>query len=323
MTPKMPIIGNLELKNTSRAPSYDCVIVALGYEKRARNIAEVLNPTSGRKLALGFKKQHMLSYHENYDWFTTAGFHVDEVEDEEFTETIRKVCTELEEQATRRAVSESVRLLIDISSFSRVRLASLIEILRDPALKRQFSVEFLYTLALYSPPPEEVPLNSHVGPVLPSFAGWSDDPDRGVAAIVGLGYEQDKALGAVEHVQAAEVWTYAPKSEIREYERVLSGANRALLESVSKEHQLSYEVGSPLNLYAKLESLVYRLGRERNVILFPFGPKLFALCSLLVACYHSDAAVWRVSAEDLEPAIDRLASKFVYGIKAEFPASTI
>ena len=38
--------------------------------------------------------------------------------------------------------------------------------------------------------------------------GWAarrwpgSEPERGVATVVGLGYEQDKALGAVEHVQA-------------------------------------------------------------------------------------------------------------------------
>jgi hypothetical protein len=95
-------------------------------------------------------------------------------------------------------------------SLTRSRLAAVLDNLRSPILSRAFSVDFFYTLAQYDPPPQEVALNSHVGPVTPAFAGWTNNPDRGLAAIVGLGYEEDKALGAVEHVQAVEIWTYAP-----------------------------------------------------------------------------------------------------------------
>jgi hypothetical protein len=49
------------------------------------------------------------------------------------------------------------------------------------------TVDFVYSLAAFVPPPIEGLLSSHVGPVLPEFAGWWDEPDRPLAAVVGLG----------------------------------------------------------------------------------------------------------------------------------------
>ena len=59
-------------------------------------------------------------------------------------------------------------------------------------------ISFLYALGKFSPPPSAQSLNAHVGPVLPAFAGWSMEPDTPPVAIIGLGYEEDRALGAVE-----------------------------------------------------------------------------------------------------------------------------
>jgi hypothetical protein len=50
------------------------------------------------------------------------------------------------------------------------------------------------------------------------------------------------------------------------------------------------------------------------------GPKLFALCCLLVGIAFPSIPVWRVSAQDLEPAVDRSAEGPVYGLRVIFCA---
>jgi hypothetical protein len=321
---KQPKIAHLGVEKLNPGRDYDAVVTTLGYEKRARHVAERFAPRSGQKYALGFKEQQVLSYSENREWYKAAGYVVEDLTDAEFIDRFKEICARLD--STARAISRKgdsccVTMLLDISSLTRSRLAAVIDHLWSQTRCCAFSVDFYYTLAQYDPPPQEVLLNSHVGPVTPAFAGWTNDPDRGVAAVVGLGYEEDKALGAVEHVQAVEIWTYIPCSPISQYSTALAKANRTLLEAVSKDHQLSYTVSNPLNLYTELESLIYRLCQHRNVILFPFGPKIFALCSILAACSHPQAAVWRVSAEGLEDATDRLPSDFVFGLAVSFPPS--
>jgi hypothetical protein len=322
---KQPTIAPLSAGKLEGGHSYDAVVTTLGYEKRARNVAEKLAPRSEQKYAFGFREQQVLRYSENRDWYQAAGFLAEDLTDAEFVKRFSEICARLDvaaEAGSDEKAHGCVTMLVDISSLTRSRLAAVLDNLRSPMLSRAFSVDFFYTLAQYDPPPQEVALNSHVGPVTPAFAGWTNDPDRGLAAIVGLGYEEDKALGAVEHVQAVEIWTYVPRSPIGEYSTALAKANQTLLEAVSRDRQLSYEVADPLNLYAELESLVYRLCQHRNVILFPFGPKIFALCSILVANAHPEAAVWRVSAEGLEDATDRLASDFVIGLEVCFPPAS-
>jgi hypothetical protein len=319
---KQPEIASLDLEKLSSGCGYDAIIATLGYEKRSRNVVERFRSFSERKYALGFKEQQVLSYSANRDWFQAAGFSPQDLTDDEFAQKVSDICGQLDVFAKSRSDSAErlyVTMLVDISSLTRLRLAALIDRLRSRTLESVFEVDFVYTLAQYDPPPKEVSLNSHVGPVTAAFAGWSNDPNRGVAAVMGLGYEEDKALGAAEHVQAVEIWTYAPSSPIVEYSSALTNANQTLAEVVSKDRQLSYEVGNPLSLYAELESLVYRLCQYRNVIMFPFGPKIFALCSILAACAHPEAAVWRVSAEGLEDATDRVASSFVFGLAVVFP----
>jgi hypothetical protein len=57
-----------------------------------------------------------------------------------------------------------------------------------------------------------------------------------------------------------------------------------------------------------LESVVYGLLKSFNVIVLPFGPKIFTLCSLLVAGLHPTVSVWRVSAGGAERPVNRRAS---------------
>jgi len=61
-----------------------------------------------------------------------------------------------------------------------------------------------------------------------------------------------------------------------------------------------------------------KISQLNNAVLFPFGPKIFTLCSLLVACLNPAIAVWRVSSQDLGDASDRLPSQFIYGLRVEF-----
>ena len=100
---------------------------------------------------------------------------------------------------------------------SRYRIAFILDILRSLGPDVSVSVDFLYAIAQFTSPPAPLLANTHVGPVTPSFAEWTTEPELPVSAIVGLGYEPDKALGAVEHLQASEIWLFEPLSHIPEY----------------------------------------------------------------------------------------------------------
>ncbi len=297
---------------------YDLFVAAVGFETRSRGVAELLRPVARRRVACAFPDRKVLSHEANRDWYLANGFIVEERSDEKFREWFD---ARLEELKDGDPILSAYRVAIDISSLSKLRLAAMVDSLRRWNGGNSLIVDFMYSVAEFSAPLDAEVSNAHVGPVLKSFAGWSLEPNQPTIAIVGIGYEENKALGAVEHLQVSQVWIFAPISEIPEYEPRLELANSILLELyVSRENRIDYRVEQPFDCFVALESLTERCLRSSRVVLLPFGPKIFALCALLVACLHSNAAVWRVSAGEAEPAIDRIPSKFFCGLTAEFRA---
>jgi hypothetical protein len=287
---------------------YDLIIGTIGYEQRATHAFLALKPNADTKVAFGFTEQRELSYWDNYKWYEEAGFDLFEPSTTEFTQNLRNL---LERLPVRRN-----RICVDISSMTRLRMAIAVDLFKR--CRRDCVVDFVYSIAQYSAPTDQIYPYTHVGPVAPAFAGWWPNPERAPIAVVGLGYEQDKALGAVEHIQASEIWTFIPYSEIPQYSETLQLANATLLELVKPERKIRYRVEDPISCFNTLETLTYGLMQRGNPVLLPFGPKLFALCALLTATLHSQTAVWRISAQHNEPATQRVAEGQIYGICGTF-----
>ncbi len=298
--------------NFAETEVYDLFIATVGYEQRSLFIAERMPFQSKQKVALGFATDHVFSYEQNSIQFHEFGFTVEHLGDDEYTNRLAFwIKSAIQDVGDRKA-----RIAVDISSQTRVRLAMLLRCLSEVSTHEGIGVDFLYALAKYSPPPAHSHPNTHVGPVIPAFSGWFTQPERPLAAVVGLGYEEDKALGAVEHVQASEIYTFTPVSPVAEYTPALEQANNTLLRLVPASNRFQYSVSDPLSIFVQLESFVFGVTRALNVVLLPFGPKLFSLCSMLVGLLHPEIAIWRVSGSD--DLVDREASGQIMGLTVEF-----
>lgn len=298
---------------------YDLFIAAVGFEARATASAERLVSQIQKGIGVGFGAQEELSFQQNQAWFRRHGFETPAIVDPHFEDWVKTTLARELQSATRR--DTPWRIGIDISSFSRFRLAVLVDFFRSVEADRPVAVDFHYTLAAYSPPAQDEGPNAHVGPVTPAYAGWTREPEEPVTAIVGLGYEVDRALGAVEHVQASELWLLRPDSPLAEYEPALDDANALLVEVLPASSVLRYPALDPLYTFAVLEGLVARCLLTGGCMVFPFGPKVLATVSLLVACVHPDVAIWRVSAGINAPPSERYASNFFCAIRAVFDPS--
>ncbi len=289
---------------------YDAAVCVIGYEERASFVARNAKFASKRKIAIGYNDTRILKYSENRDWYGAQGYEIEEWPDSDFKKVLRKIIADIEPTGSK------LRLLVDISSVNRLRLAAITELLRDHPFHVPIETDFAYSLARYSEPPGFTAINRHVGPVSPYFSGWWTEPERPTATVVGLGYEQDKALGAIEHLQPSEVWAFFPSSPIQEYTGALHKANKSFFQMVESKRVVPYDVHDPYDLFVRLESLVAGVATRCNPILLPFGPKIFALCALLVASLHPGAAVWRVSGA--EAPADRVGFA-TYGLTVTFP----
>src|SRR4051794_12171575 len=97
---------------------YDLAILALGYERRATFLAQTVLPEAPIRYALGFKDRHVLSYAANERWFRGSGYRIEELDDCEFSTFVDGLVHTL-----ARSGRSHYRVFVDISSFSRIRLA--------------------------------------------------------------------------------------------------------------------------------------------------------------------------------------------------------
>lgn len=305
----------LSTKSLDRAEyEYDGFVASLGFEQRAWFVAERLSKRARRRFACGFAARKELAYPENRRRFLEAGFKVDDCSEDEFLGWWQDILLGLKDSG-----SDRLRLCIDVSSMSRFRMGVIALSLLEIVPHREAIVDFVYSIARFSPPPRESAPIEVCAPVVPGFAGWTERPEAPATAIFGLGYEDEKALGAMEYLEPARVWAFQPFGEDQKYDLVQKRANTNFLEQLSRDCLVDYRVDRPFHCFTMLESLIYGNLSDSRVVLVPFGPKIFALSCLIAAAVHwPRVGVWRVSSGQAEPAADRVANGKIVGLRTYF-----
>ncbi len=296
--------------------SYGLVIGAVGYERRARHAVEVLKPSSGAKLALLFEDRQVYDFNRNRSVFEKLGF-------AELAATPELLRSWL--RAWWGDQRRSANVWVDISSLSRPLIATVCYELFCLAIveKAAINATFVYSHARFSPPPPDYGPIAHKGAVIPEFAGWSDDPTRPCSAIFGIGYEVGLALGVVEDLEPAETWAFRPTGHPKGYDEQIDCNNKEFLSGLTDERLVMYDVNAPLDLIARLESIVYGRLQTTRVVIIPFGLKLFALAAFLVALQHLPRVdVWRVSGGKLVKPINRVPSGRMSNVDVTFDGSS-
>lgn len=313
----LEIIGQIDSERDPQIAQADLVIVACGFESRSRALSEKLLFKTARRFALNFNHSQELSYNKNRKRLIELGYEFVDIEDENLAEWL---LIEIE-RASEKTNERPLNVFIDISSQSRTKLAQLIEGLARAGSSHTIVAHFGYSIAKYSSPSQSPSPTVALGPVSPYFAGWSTDPELPLSMIVGLGYEQDRAVGAVEYLEPTSVWAFLPKSAEPEYENALVQANKTLLEQVEASRRIEYAVEDPNATFAILMPLVRRLSATSTVMLLPSGPKILVLLTLLIACTTRSISVWRASSGQQEPAVDRIPSGRQIFVRCVFGSS--
>ena len=291
---------------------YDAALASLGFETRSRRIPERLADV-GRRTVIPFADRHELDYAKNERFFKEHSWEIAEVPEEKIVDWTGVWLAEL---AT--GCPEPVRIAVDISSMSRVRIGAVIQALLNLPLDARAQVDLLYTPAKFEPPPEgSDPQVFEVGPVSQYFAGWWTDLSAPLIAVIGVGYEREMAASAIDKLEPERTIVFSPCGEDSRYATEVTRANRALLEPGEEDsHVTEYEVADPFACFYILESTLARLERRFRVVMVPLGPKIFAACTLLAAGLHPQSSqVVRVSAGDRQEGIDRESNGKLCGLR--------
>jgi hypothetical protein len=218
-------------------------------------------------------------------------------------------------QVMRAQYLASTEFVVDISGMSRLLMASVVACIYELANEHADAMlTFMYTLAKFTMPPESI-LNKRISAVHSKFCGITRDNSIDKVAIVGLGYERDKAIGAIEYLEIDPRFVWRPNSSEHEYARLVNEHNKSLLELQfsSQESPLitNYSVMSPHSTLLALLAQVRDIANDHQPVLLPFGPKMFSFLSLLVGAEVQEATVWDVVSDETTVNTDPLPAEAV------------
>ncbi|WP_147362307.1 hypothetical protein [Clavibacter michiganensis] len=287
--------------------------MALGYETRSSYIAAELHGHSIAKLALDLDGDRIFGYSTNRTLLTAFGFTIEAPS----SDLANVVTLSLNNCSTTNAC-----IGIDVSSFTRLQLAQIIEGVLSATPTSRLRVEFLYAPASSAGWEDQEGPIKVARPVHPAFTSWADDPSLPLTAVIGVGVETNFALGVAEFLDASSVLAFVPYGGDAEFDVMNAAANHEFFLANDVVRRAEYDLLKPYDLYVKLESLMYSLAQEQRLAVVPLGPKMFALCALLAtASLDAAATVWRFSPADAGVPVDRVASGAVAHLTIEVRVS--
>jgi hypothetical protein len=301
----------------ARARWYDFGLAAVGYESRSRHFFEQFGGGVKAGSACAFETQQVLDYRRNFQFFGAKGFAPIAARAAEIRSWARSVC------ATEN--KEPISVVIDVSSMTRqlIAAASFYLFHFAQAAKRSLSVDYVYSLAKFGDIPSTFGPIVFNGPSIDALAGWPGEPALPCGLVLGIGYEDDLAIGMIEELEAAQVWAFRPKDHDARYDAAIDERNRGLFTEISPSNLIRYSIFDPYSVFTSVEGLIGLSKAEYRLIIVPFGPKIFAVASCLAALVHHPAVgFWRVSGgANLEP-VDRKPLGTVLGITASLSAQS-
>lgn len=296
---------------------YDVMICACGYESRSRFVPQKIALRTTQRAAIGFDYHPVGSFATNVDWFIANGFfdwnggEFIGVSDSDFPVTLQSIIAQLK-------FENMAKVAVDISSFSLIRLAHIVDFLCSTHFADVLEVDFLYAPGRNHIVSDDESEIQFAGPVTSRFAGWANRPELPVVAIFGLGMEYERSLGAFELLNPGIAYTFATVGTNRRITSQINKANEGLYPLVPEAQRFTFDVKKPLDCLNSLRSIVNGSLREGRPILVPLGPKIFALCSLLIAKeYFPDVGVWRFSSGRASIPRDIIETGEVSGLTVE------
>ena len=193
------------------------------------------------------------------------------------------------------AAESSRSIAFDISSMTRAWHGAIIRQLRTAEAAGEMETFFTYVPAEFKPPSLHVPPNEIVAPV-DGFSSLAT-PNLPIAAVIGLGYERERALGLQQFLDPELTLLMVPNSGGADpYYAELSRNNRGLLDRTDPKWIFEYDLAEPSAAFSTLASVVAGLRESYRVVLTSLGPKIFGILCFLLATKFEDVSVWRVSA---------------------------
>lgn len=278
--------------------NFDVAIVAIGYEKRCRWIAENVRFTAITKVGLEFGFLTAGSYPANRAFFDGQGFTV--------LPGLQDSTAQLLANAIiGTAAAETKSVFVDISSMSREMIANVILAIQMSRDTQDITVTMAYAPSKFSGDYGPAPIRL-ASPIKPSLAGWSSQPEKPLGAIFGLGCEPGLALGALQVLEPNKAWLFKPKGVDPKFDAALKTANRDI-DEIFDTSTFTYQILEPTATRGRFEGLLNAIDPSFRLIVVPFGPKVFAWLSMASVIFmrRNSIGVWAFSSKESALLVDR------------------
>ncbi|NLS13902.1 hypothetical protein HGP28_13490 [Vibrio sp. SM6] len=285
-------------------------ILGLGYEKRALERFTQERSNLGDVLVLGYNKHNETPQYKenklNYSDSKASIFEGDDVE-------IRLYTREwLDSKIKSKA--QQLNVLIDITVLSRSRLSALLYELII-ALPAGSTLTISYEISQFVSAPEGLSPIKTVGDVIPELSGAIGDLTKPTSLVLGLGYENGKAIGLANYIDSEHIFVFLPIGIDSRFDESVLQNNKAILNEVPSSRIIKYRLDQPYNTYLDMRDLVNAVSKSTSPLLAPLGPKILTALSVLVSLeFGAQIPVWRVSSELEEQPVDRKASGYSISI---------
>ena len=186
---------------------------------------------------------------------------------------------------------QKLKIVIDYSSMTRVWYGSFLKSCQDYQGKCTLEILFAYNMAEPESPSSKMDFD------FSSMPGYLhiNRPNKPVALIIGLGYEDGRAYSLKDYFDAEVIYLFrTSKSWSEQYYQLVGKNNEHLLDRLPDDKVIEYSLDDVSAAYKKLEDLCYDLEQKYRIIIAPCGPKPFTLITLLTFLRHKSVNVWRI-----------------------------
>lgn len=288
--------------------NFDLIILAVTGESRAWLAAEKFRGGDAKVWVLARKNENLTAIDLEQEISLRIPF-ADVVLAQSFASTLAAYLGKVEGE---------LNIFIDVSCMTRADMAVAFDAIfaLDRDNIRSVSITLSYVISKFTPPEKMSSHNEEIRPISPRFSGWPQDPYASTSIILGLGYEAAKAEGANEYFDAQETWVFFPESPVIDFDKEVNKNNRQLIDRARREGRLvPYKVDVPSESLFHLLSLVQDLATRANPLILPFGPKIFAAISLLIAVVNPSVGIWHATGDTDLPSADHEASEYFAAVK--------
>lgn len=184
----------------------------------------------------------------------------------------------------------TLSIIIDYSSMTRLWYGEFLKSCNEYQGDTTLNLIFAYNMAQPESPGDNLSFD------FSSMPGYLhiNTPNKPVALIIGLGYEDGRAYSLKEFFDAEVVYIFrTSKSWSKEYYNLVTQNNEHLLDRFG-DYTFEYSLDNISLAYKNLADLCFELEKKYRIIIAPCGPKPFTLISCLIFLRYQSVNIWRI-----------------------------